>query len=440
MKKLLSLALSLLLVFALCAPALAEEELTLAEQAIAWPDNDNLFGVPLTRGMYEGVEVRIWTPWPPSTQPRAAQAFEAYTGAKIVYEFGGACNDENATEYRQAVINAVAAGNAPDVIDAANFAIPLWAKKNIVAPWDDFVDFSLGYDALHMTAMMGDLFVYEGGHYGIADVTAPLWNTSVIFYSKSAFENAGLDDPYELFKEGKWDWATFTQACNKLTYDGGSGAIDHWGFTSWFAGEIFVAANGGDVVKTIEGVPTYALNMPESLFALNYAAENMPVMPSTDEVGPDDYFANGSAAMYYEGWWYVDDARDIFEDDLGLVPFPNGPDYDASPSRDYGEWCWAWMLTTQARNPQAAADYFRYAWSPKTIDGEGDFDVWGGEEMYQEILGWAANAAMDTTRGYGNLSDRTYEEIWWSIGDDTPANLVESFAQEAQSIIDDAMK
>lgn len=434
---------SLLLAFVM-AFSLAAAEAPAGPETVSTPDSLN--GVDLKQGLYEGVTIRIWGPWSPTTQPREAVDFENHTGAKIVYEVIPFGDNENAGDYRQAVVNNIAAGTGPEIIHAATFALPVWAMKNLVRPWDAYVDFSKSPEELNMTGAVKTLFEWEGQHYAIADQTAPLWNSSVLFYNKAAFEDAGLEDPYELFKKGEWKWDIFTDYVHKLTYDSGVGAIDHWGFTSWFPNEPFVASNGGDAVKIIDGKPTYALNAPEVVFALNYAAEKMPAGPSLENVGPDYYFASGQAAMYYEGFWYVTDARNIMGDKLGMVPFPLGPDYSGTVSRDYGEWCWAYMLASSATDEQArcAADYFRYLWAEKpALAVESDVDPyvdWGSKEAYEEILTWAGNTAMDTSRNYGDLRDMLNENIWWNLGSDTPANLTESIAQEAQAIIDDTMK
>lgn len=435
--------LSLLLVLAMLFTAFAAAEAPAEPETVSTPDSLN--GVPLQQDLYKGVTIKIWGPWSPTTQPRAAVDFENHTGAKIVYEVIPFGDNENAGDYRQAVVNNMAAGAGPEVVHAATFALPVWAMKNLVKPWDEYVDFSK-ITELNMTNAVDTLFKWNDQHYAIADSTAPLWNSSALFYNKAAFEDAGLTDPYELFVKGEWKWDIFTDYCHKLTYDSGTGAIDHWGLTTWFPVEPFVASNGGDAVKVVDGKPTYSLNAPEVVFALNYAAEKMPAGPSLADVGPDYYFASGQAAMYYEGYWYASDARALLGENLGIVPFPLGPDFDALPSRDYGEWCWAYMLAASASDEQAkcAADYFRYLWAEKpalAVESEEDpYAVWGGEEAYREILTWAGNTAMDTSRNYGDLKDVLNSKIWWNLGSDTPANLTESIAQEAQAIIDDTMK
>lgn len=432
MKKMLVLALACAMMIMVSIPASAVS------------DDHTLNGVPLEKGIYEGQTIRIASPWATDEVPLEATEFMEHTGLNIIFETIPAGDDANGNAIKQYIINAVAANDCPDVIYAANFTIPLWVDKNIVQPWNDYIDFSQGLETLGISNICETLFSMDGKIYGIGDLTAPLWNSSVIFYRISAFEDAGLDDPYTLFQQGEWTWDVFSEMCQELTYDGGSGTIDHYGLTTWFPNEPFVTSNGGSAVEIVDGKPVYALNSPEAVFGLNYSLE-MPAGPDLSVAGPDAYFLDGSAAMYYEGWWFIDTAYEYLGDDLGFVPFPLGPDYDETPCRDYGEWCWVYHLSSTCEAPQAAADYLLYLWAPKQYDDPArmvpaDYSMYGGEEKYREILTWAGYTAMDVARGYGDLSDVLYENVWWSLGSDTPANLTESIAQEAQAIIDDVMK
>lgn len=420
--------------------------LSLVICAQAATDDHQLNGVPLERGCYAGKTVRIGTPWPPQELPEQAKEFAEFTGCEIVYENVAYGDDPTATAYRESIINMMAADACPDVINGALFVVPVWVNKNLIQPWDAYIDLTDATEKYDMTGLIDTAFALDGKHYAIGDATAPLWNTSLIFYNKADFEDNGLDDPYELFKKGEWKWDIFADMCNQLTYDGGSGSIDHWGLTTWFTVEPYVYSNGGSSVKIIDGKPTYTLNASDAVFGMNFAAQ-MPAGPDLSNIGPDAYFADGSASMYYEGVWYIDDAYDLLGDKLGIVPFPTGPDYSATPSRDFIDDVWMWSLSASAKEPQAAADYFRYLYSPKTYDESDpratdteDYSKWGGEEKYQEILTWCGNAAPEAARSYGDLSSLLYDNVWWCIGEDTPANLTESVAQEAQAIIDDVLK
>ena len=51
---------------------------------------------------------------------------------------------------------------------------------------------------------------------------------SIMSYNYDKIEEAGLEDPYQLWKEGRWDYKTFEKCCVALTQDtDGDGVIDN---------------------------------------------------------------------------------------------------------------------------------------------------------------------------------------------------------------------
>ncbi len=81
--------------------------------------------------------------------------------------------------------------------------------KNIVSgmfqPIDEYIDIdSEIYDNVR-TAM--DMYCFGGKHYAfVNDVTAD----AAVIYSAATIEENGLDDPWELYQNGEWNWDTFT--------------------------------------------------------------------------------------------------------------------------------------------------------------------------------------------------------------------------------------
>src|SRR5699024_12297398 len=55
-----------------------------------------------------------------------------------------------------------------------------------------------------------------------------------IFYNKTMFEQAGLEDPYELQQKGEWTWETFLDAARALTTGGQYGlSAEPFNIGSW---------------------------------------------------------------------------------------------------------------------------------------------------------------------------------------------------------------
>ncbi len=447
MKKLLVLFLAL----ALMLPAMA----------MAQTDDNTLNGYPLKKGIYEGVTIKLVQPWwTAQDDPEYAESmksydqFAAHTGAKIdmiTVEQG----DDVFTEYKQAILNMVMSNDAPDAVLGTTFPIPGWTSKNLVQPWSKFMDL-VDPDASGFSPLIHTGFSIGDDVYGLLSPDTPVWNTMVIYYSKSAFENKGLDDPYELYKAGKWDWDALSSSAQALTYDGGSGAVDHFAIAGWYiidSYQPFIAANGGDTVKIDEsGTPRYALDDPDAIFAINYAVENMPMnaeylWPIIEAYDWDigGLLLDGTVAMLHECFWWFDVPVEAMGDDLGIVPFPLGPDYKGDEvSRDYLEACYAWYLMTGSKNPQATADLFGYLYFPsKVYDNPEDAPKGPTNEEYfgdyfDEVMLWTGNAALESARAFPGLETLT-GQVYASVTSDgaTAANAAESIAQEAQAIIDE---
>lgn len=53
---------------------------------------------------------------------------------------------------------------------------------------------------------------------------------NTVYYNKKMFEDAGLETPWELYKQDKWDWNAFAEAAEELTQDtNDDGEVDVYG-------------------------------------------------------------------------------------------------------------------------------------------------------------------------------------------------------------------
>ncbi len=113
----------------------------------------------------------------------------------------------------------LASRTAPDVVRADHYYFPALVRKKYFMPLDRFV-------AREPTGFLDDfipLCLEEGTWdrklYGLN----VLFGSVIIYYNQDLFAAAGLRDPYELNRAGKWDWPTFVQAAQALTKHEASG-------------------------------------------------------------------------------------------------------------------------------------------------------------------------------------------------------------------------
>lgn len=104
----------------------------------------------------------------------------------------------------------VAAKNAPDAVRLQNVD-----RQNLsnLQPMN-----STGYDftdsAWDKTVV--DAYTFNGNIYGVNMVGSPLYSPWLVYYNKNLIETYGLDDPYELWKKGKWTWDKLWALCKEF--------------------------------------------------------------------------------------------------------------------------------------------------------------------------------------------------------------------------------
>lgn len=114
-----------------------------------------------------------------------------------------------------------------------SMTFPANCIKEMFQPVDDIVDFD--------SAMWSDVkdvaeqFTLNGKHF-----VAPInfLPGSVITYDKSMIDAAGLDDPYELYQNGEWDWNAWYDMMSEYV-EGAAADEERYGVNGWFAPFIF---------------------------------------------------------------------------------------------------------------------------------------------------------------------------------------------------------
>lgn len=175
-----------------------------------------------------------------------------------------------------------------------------------------------------------------------------------VYFNKRLLQDAGIDpeEPYNLQASGQWTWDKLAEMFEKVQRDtDNDGVIDVAGFT--VNNGVFTSAaiwsNGGAYVgKDENGNFTYRLEDPETLEALEWAAEMFTKYRQVDPEGAQwDYykqgFINGEAAFLFEDAYagYGEpnpgflNGEEGMKDDFGFVMFPKGPKMD-----DYVN-CWS---------------------------------------------------------------------------------------------------
>jgi multiple sugar transport system substrate-binding protein len=250
-----------------------------------------------------------------------------------------------------------AAGTPPDLMYMGYPEMALYASEGTLLPLDDYLDNDSDVSRDMYFPALIEAFTYSDGQlYGIPKD----WNSQVLYYNKTMFDEAGLSYP-----DDTWTWDDFLASAKKLTKDDNSdGIVDQWGFvTDVGANRIgsWIYGNDGSILS--EDKKTCTLTQPEAVQALEFVTGLMfeeKVAPSKvelAELSAKDTFANGKAAMYVCGGWRVLPFREITAFEWDIAPTPKSPH---SGHRGTVVDTVAWSVAKNTQYPEAAWELVKF--------------------------------------------------------------------------------
>jgi len=264
------------------------------------------------------------------------------------------------TNYWPKISAMAAAGELPDVFNMSSGYIDQWAQDGLLMNIQDKVD-QLPKDD-YFTRVFSTLRYpdkTESDMYGIPYA----WVTTVLYYNKDMFDEAGLDYP-----DDSWTWEDFRKAAQELTLDeNGDNVPEQYGF--WWYGryahvEPWVYANGGRILndaKTRIDVDAKAMEALKFLGDLSNKYNVSP--PKKDVVGirQQDMFPLQQTAMWVDGSWNIQHVRDMGEGafDWGIAKVPEGPSAEAGEYNAYG-WPDSLVISKTTEHKDAAWKLIKY--------------------------------------------------------------------------------
>lgn len=335
-KATLSLVLTLCLLAMAIVPAFAEvtiddmPKVDLTDKVVSmyfWGDSYENYGK-------EGLE-----PWQQHT-------FEKVYGGqlKVVQSSG---------DYYENLYALMTAGDCPDVILAHDNTFPSFIMNGIAQPAEDFI-----YTDNAIWSEIRDLEDMKqmeiNGH--IYCVTTAFHGLGVLFYNERILEEAGLDMPVELWKNGEWTWDKFSEYMIDLTQDTDrDGLTDIYGmaygsdfYHCWFG------TTGVDMIDFVDGKFVNLLKDERITAAADFLYNHGPMGEDVFLEGdPTDLLVNGKVAMGFTNDWrlYYNLAELEATDGLGVVPLPQSPFMDSCVNSTIPDY---WYILKDAKNPVGA--------------------------------------------------------------------------------------
>lgn len=242
----------------------------------------------------------------------------------------------------------------------------------------------------------------------------------VLYYNKTMFEEAGIEEPYP-----GWTETEFLAAAQSLT-DG-----NHYGFVAdgtpdtWLP---FVLSIGGDYIENGEASLTND-TVVEGFSWVTGLASDQGVAPSLPATGasnyPADQFRSGNAAMYVDGPWQLINTKNSVDFEVGLATIPafDGMSVTTMSGTGFG-------VTNSCDNPNAAFKAISVIIGPEAQryiaeTGRG-FPAFKAAQS-----GWYEVAGVDGAKETIDLALSTVDTYETTPGWNRIAQLLQQYAVEA---------
>lgn len=222
----------------------------------------------------------------------------------------------------------VQSDDSPDCFPFEIRNYPYSVYQNLFQPLDGIIDFTTDDWADYKEAI--DKFNWGGKNYCPIMSLVP---TSFLWYRKSTVEEAGLDDPWELYESGKWTWETFLTMARKFSDpDNGKYVLDGYYPENNFVcttGTPLIALEGGKLVSHLNDANIEkCLDM---LRSFDNTQEQLRYPRDIDNNWSPSYpeWLNGNTLFFEDGTWRYEETWRLYkkkqkwdDDEINFVPFP----------------------------------------------------------------------------------------------------------------------
>ena len=295
---------------------------------------------------YKGKTVTLATWWKLTKfEQQAVNDFQKKYGIKVKLE------NTTLETYVTKITSQISSGQAPDLCAIKGDDYLTFIQNNLVQPitagkFDIERDKKL--DLSTMKALS-----WKGNIYGINLANNMTYSRYVIYYNKDMFDNAGLKNPYKLWKEGNWNWETFADYAKKMTTRSGNKTI--YGYTG-----LDTTIEGWLLTNNTHFITSDGNKLSNNLTSQK-VQETLTFISGLREAGywcPDEStaaFMNGEAAMMGDGsWMFEADCQPKVNYGAVPLPCPKGSEEVIT----HGSTLWA--IATGAKEPIAASYFIRY--------------------------------------------------------------------------------
>jgi len=256
----------------------------------------------------------------------------------------------------------VASGQSPDFFSAMDMdGFPKGAVLEMFQPIDDYID--VNGDLWKSAKEVNDKFQYKNKHYVAAIGAEP---DVICIYNTKNIKNAGLDDPYELYKKDEWTFSKFAEMCKAFTnQDEEKVGVDGW----WYEKGLLHQCGLPIISLDASGKATCNVKNPMMLKQADHMKElgdSKVMFPNGVRGGENNEngqrgLGEGKTLFWPCGMWGIEgtaeskaDMGDIAAGELAMAPMPRMDESDTyyCTSRVNG-----FFLVKGAPNPECWAAF-----------------------------------------------------------------------------------
>ncbi|MFT4162322.1 ABC transporter substrate-binding protein [Shinella sp.] len=338
-------------------------------------------------------------------------------------------HDDPHGDYEVKLLAAIAAGNAPDIVNVLDYLFPQYAGRGILAEVDNAafgVKDAAELEALYQPQALSGLTI-NGKVYGVPEE----FNTLALFINKAHFKKIGLDAE----DQANWpkSWNDLLDVSAKLTKEDGSRLGFNWVWNLdpyWYAQQYWpilqqygcdvVDANGKATINSDACVKAFT----ETWQALIDKKIGGPTMATVNPVNALQDFSEGRQSMAIAGIWAPPLFSDEVKEQYVVAPLPQ---LDAANPKTLLN-SYALAVTEGSKHKKEAFEFLNFL----TSDSAGYLAATG---YVTGRKGWAESETAKNTRGaaifaegqkHGSFVWRS--ETWTQEGNAIKA-AIEQFAQ-----------
>lgn len=360
----------------------------------------------------KGIHLLLWRDYT-KLEKEIVAGFEKKTGIKV------RLTKTTEQEYSTKLLSLVAGNDAPDVVYLISDNFPGLAIKSMQTL--DTKTFRLNDSCWYKDYM--DNYKVNGKYFSVA--MAGSWSVEdcnyVTYYMPKVLKAAGVsEDPYTLYKQGKWNWDKQKEIANKLALKSGfTGlSIQTNELMMYSAGVDFVSYNG----KEFRNIMDDAAGKSLLTKAWQTVAEMKKSKTISDwnlrdtQQGKVGLFTSLVYGMYKDAAYF--NAIPHSSNDIKAVPVAGPKGGTAyTPVRPK-----TWGVAKKAKNPEGAAYFLRYFLDPNSCNMNSTFCNEQFSEVYKIITSTKTKKAVMLARGVvDSISKGTYADLCHKIGNASPS-------------------